>query len=168
MASRSGAITRWLVKWLNDPARDWPRIEGDEWTAEQTPKPTVELEESSTVLTVQVSADSRGQNTFAIRSHVQRDLSVFIDVRQRFPRTGEIDDDWLDERIALVEAIDDSLTMLDLTNDPTGTVPTGYKLYVASNVIDPLCDRIDLEEFRQFTATIELTVRELKPRATNV
>jgi hypothetical protein len=37
-------------------------------------------------------------------------------------------------------------------------------VYVEQTTIDPVCDRFDLEQLRQWTSSIEVVMRELKPR----
>lgn len=156
MAGRAATIADALVTWLNDPSRSWP-LTG--WTASRSWEPGTELEDASAALLVQVSPDSRSSNELVSRAKRQRDYTLFVDFRQKYATTGAIPSAWLDARAELVEAVDDALADLTLTGQPSG-----HMVYVAATQIDPLCDRLDLEEFRQFTATIEVTMREIKTR----
>lgn len=154
MASRAGTIADWLTAWLNDPARGWP-LTG--WTATRTWDPALELEDAAAALAVQVSADGWSGDELQNRAVRQRDLTLFIDLRQLYDQTGAIPAAWLDARVELVEAIVSQLHKVAVTG-----LPAGSQAWVENAVADPLCDPIDIRELRQFTASIEVTIRELR------
>jgi hypothetical protein len=154
--ARIAASADALTAWLNDPARNWSL---KQWTAERTWEPELDLTEAAEKLNVEVSADSRASQALLSRGTRQRDMTLFIDFRQKYVEEGPIPQDWIDERVGLVEAVDDALQDLTLTGQPTG-----YMVYVAQTTIDPVADRMDLDQLRQWTSTIEVVLRELKPR----
>lgn len=156
MASRSGTIADWLTAWLNDAARSWP-LTG--WTATRSWDPALELEDAAAAPSVQVSADGWSGDESVTRGKRQRDLTLFIDLRQRYDTAGAVATAWLDARVELVEAVASQLHRVEVTG-----LSAGVQAWVQSAVADPLCDPIDIRELRQFTATIEVTIRELRPQ----
>lgn len=152
MASRAATIADALADWLNASARDWSM---DGWKAKRTWQPLTDLA-ATDILDVQVCADSRTGNERANRAKLQRDVSIEIHFRQVYQDTGTIPEEWIDERVELVEEIDDELNHLTLS------VGTAFFSAIMTTNINPLCDAIDIHEMRQFTATIEVTVREIK------
>jgi hypothetical protein len=160
MAAHAVTFADLLAAWLNDEARAWPL---DGWTATREWIETLELSVSDDPI-VQVIMEAQQDAGFETRATYREDYRGIVGIRQKFPESGAIPKEWLDDRVELTAAVANKMKDLELT---TG-LPSGVqKLYVPQQdgiSIESLCDRIDLEMLRQYSGLIEFKLREFRLR----
>lgn len=161
MPSRVATYADAITAWINDrTARNWPAGISN-WRAERVWEATLEIQ-TTDGLSVQLVPMTRRTMTLATRQTKDQPYDHEIYIREKYTEANAIPNDWIDLRVWLVESMEDQLFDLSLT--PAAGADRAFVPPENGVTIDLLCDPLDLEQFRQFTAQLTVTVQELRTR----
>ena len=163
--SKSATYAQTLVDWLNDKTnRSWPLLG---WTARrcwEAVENLVEGTEATDVPIVQVAAITRQPIAATTREILSQGYEFEIYVRQKYTPATPIDDAWIDARVELLESMENQLWDFD----GVATLPSGVALLrvmpEGGVQMDTVCDQFDLNENRQYTGILAVTLMELRDR----
>lgn len=161
MPSRIAPIADALVVWLNDrTARNW--ASGlPTWQARRVWEA---IEDVSTAdgLLVQVAAIGRQELTLLARQSKTQRYEHEIYIRQKYADAGDVPNEWVDQRVWLVEEIEDKL--FDMIESPPTNVQNVFVPAEGGITVSTYCDQFDLHETRQFTAIMSVILQEIRSR----
>lgn len=153
-----------LVTWLNDPGRNWP-LQG--WEADRAWDETLDATDPATaakpIVQIVMEGKEGGGAGSTGRASWQEDFTGYVAIRQRYAEAERMDtaeaQDWIDDRVDLLEEIERQMRDLDLSASFAG-----YRVFIPRDggvAIAILRDRIDQEVLRQYTGVLEFKFRSV-------
>lgn len=163
-APTSRTLADALVAWLNDLSRNWPL---DGWEAERAWDETLDTNDAATAETPVVQVVMEGKQDGGAgntgRASWQEDFVGYIGIRQRYDQAERMDSpeaqEWIDDRVELIEEIERQMRDLDLSASFAG-----YRVFIPRDggvAVAILRDRIDQEMLRQYTGVLEFKFRSV-------